>query len=217
MKIKLSKTLAIALALCLTFAGFSAFAADVEIVTSYDYSTCLNEEGKATDASVSVTAKVNNIAEGSEVTYYVRAGDEIVYINQETANADGVAAFKTFTAAWNKLTASKVVFGSDANWSEGDFTFVPAGNYKTSGTANAVADAVWAQPFNELDAEGNPVVGFQYTAKVKGNYSEYGIRATIDGVEVELPALGCSEDGDYTVVVFGDGITSAPDAVAYAK
>ena len=55
MKIKLSKTLAIALALCLTFAGFTAFAANVEIVTSYDYT-------QAADAQVSVTSKVNDIA-----------------------------------------------------------------------------------------------------------------------------------------------------------
>ena len=135
MKIKLSKTLAVVLALCLTFAGFSAFAADVAIETSYDYE-------QAADAGVKVKASVKNIAEGSEVTYYVSAGDEIVYINQETAGASGVT-FPTFTAAWNKLTASTVVFGSDAKWNEGGFTFVPAGNYKTSGTANAAADASW--------------------------------------------------------------------------
>ena len=206
MKIKLSKTLAIALALCLTFAGFSAFAADVAIETSYDYT-------QAADATVTVKASVKNIAEGSEVTYYVSAKDEIVYINQETAGASG-ATFPAFTAAWNKLTASTVVFGSDANWNEGGFTFVPAGNYKTSGTANAVADeGAWAV---ETMLEEAGTTGVSFTAQVKGNYSEYGIRVTIDGQTVELPALGCSEDGTYTVFV-GDVTADKITAVAYAK
>ena len=200
MKIKLSKTLAIALALCLTFAGFSAFAADVAIETSYDYT-------QAADATV------KNIAEGSEVTYYVSAKDEIVYINQETAGASG-ATFPAFTAPWNKLTASTVVFGSDANWNEGGFTFVPAGNYKTSGTANAVADEEAWEVETNLQEAGT--TGVSFTAQVKGNYSEYGIRVTIDGQTVELPALGCSEDGTYTVFV-GDVTADDITAVAYAK
>ena len=204
MKIKLSKTLAVVLALCLTFAGFSAFAADVAIETSYDYT-------QAADATVTVKASVKNIAEGSEVTYYVSAGDEIVYINQETAGAAGVT-FPAFSAAWNKLTASTVVFGSDANWNEGGFTFVPAGNYKTSGTATATAqEGAWAGETREDDT-----LGVSFTAKVTGNYSEYGIRATIDGVTVELPALGCSEDGTYTVFV-GNVTADQITAVAYAK
>ncbi len=209
MKIKLSKTLAIALALCLTFAGFSAFAADVEIVTSYDYE-------QAADAQVSVTAKVNNIAEGSEVTYYVSAGDDIVYINQATADANGVT-FPTFTAAWNKLTASEVVFGSDAGFSEGGFTFVPAGNYKTSGRATATKDdTAWAVP---TDDEETGFKGYSFTATVTGNYAEYGIKVTLDGVEVELPALGCSETGSYTVFVAADntGELAGITAEAYAK
>lgn len=204
MKIKLSKTLAVVLALCLTFAGFSAFAADVAIETSYDYE-------QAADATVTVKASVKNIAEGSEVTYYVSGGDEIVYINQETAGAAGVT-FPAFTAAWNKLTASTVVFGSDANWNEGGFTFVPAGNYKTSGTANAAAEeAAWA-----VAAKYDETDGVSFTAKVTGNYSEYGIKATIDGETVELPALGCSEDGTYTVFV-GNVTVGEISAVAYAK
>lgn len=208
MKIKLSKTLAIALALCLTFAGFSAFAADVEIVTSYDYE-------QAADAQVSVTAKVNNIAEGSEVTYYVSAGDDIVYINQATADANGVT-FPTFTAAWNKLTASKVVFGSDAGKSWSGFTFVPAGNYKTEGTATATADkATWginAGPYDGMS-------GISFTATVTGNYSEYGIRVTQDGETVDLPALGCSEEGSYTVFIGADNASDLEGikAEAYAK
>lgn len=203
MKIKLSKTLAVVLALCLTFAGFSAFAADVAIETSYDYT-------QAADATVTVKASVKNIAEGSEVTYYVSNGDEIVYINQETAGASGVV-FPAFTAAWDKLTASAVVFGSDANWNEGGFTFVPAGNYKTSGTATATAQDSWA-----VEAREDNTDGVSFTAKVTGNYSEYGIKATIDGQTVELPALGCSEDGTYTVFV-GNVTADAISAVAYAK
>jgi len=212
MKIKLSKTLAIALALCLTFAGFSAFAADVEIVTSYDYSECLTEDGKATDADVSVTAIINNMNEGDEVTYYVSNGDEIVYINQETAPAGGVVEFDTFTAAWDELTSSTVVFGSDAGKSWSGFTFVPAGNYKTEGTATAAAEeAAW-----EVAGTEDGATGVSYTAKVTGNYSEYGITVTINGETVDLPALGCSEDGTYTVFV---GNVAADDisAVAYAK
>ena len=203
MKIKLSKTLAVVLALCLTFAGFSAFAADVAIETSYDYT-------QAADATVTVKASVKNIAEGSEVTYYVSNGDEIVYINQETAGASGVT-FPAFTAAWDKLTASTVVFGSDAKWNEGGFTFVPAGNYKTSGTATATAQDSWAVAAREDNTDG-----VSFTAKVTGNYSEYGIKATIDGQTVELPALGCSEDGTYTVFV-GNVTAGTISAEAYAK
>ena len=203
MKIKLSKTLAVVLALCLTFAGFSAFAANVAIETSYDYT-------QAADATVTVKASVKNIAEGSEVTYYVSDGDEIVYINQETAGASGVV-FPAFTAAWNKLTASTVVFGSDADWNEGGFTFVPAGNYKTSGTATATATDAWAVATTYDETEG-----VSFTAKVTGNYSEYGIKATIEGETVELPALGCSEDGTYTVFV-GNVTVEGISAVAYAK
>ena len=203
MKIKLSKTLAVVLALCLTFAGFSAFAADVAIETSYDYT-------QAADATVTVKASVKNIAEGSEVTYYVSAGDDIVYINQETAGASGVT-FPAFSAPWNKLTASTVVFGSDANWNEGGFTFVNAGNFKTSGTATATATAEW-----ETEGSEDGATGVSYTAKVTGNYSEYGITVTIDGETVNLPALGCSEDGTYTVFV-GNVTADGIEAVAYAK
>lgn len=206
MKIKLSKTLAIALALCLTFAGFSAFAADVEIETSYAYD-------QAADAQVSVKATINNMAEGDEVTYYVSNGDEIVYINQETAPAGGVVAFDTFTAAWNKLTASTVVFGSDAGKSWKGFTFVPAGNYKTEGTATATAvDAAWEVAGSEAET-----TGVNFTAKVSGNYSEYGITLTVEGEGiVDLPALGCSEDGTYTVYV--GGVTAEQvSAVPYAR
>lgn len=216
MKIKLSKTLAIALALCLTFAGFSAFAADVAIETSYDYT-------QAADATVTVKASVKNIAEGSEVTYYVSDADEIVYINQETAGDSGVT-FPEFTAPWNKLTASTVVFGSDANWSEGGFTFVPAGNYKTSGNADATGDEdpswMTSGTENVTLADGTveeAVSGYSFTAKVSGNYSEYGIKITLDGVDVELPALGCSEAGSYTVFVGGITADDAATAVAYAK
>ena len=204
MKIKLSKTLAVVLALCLTFAGFSAFAADVEIVTNYDYK-------QAADATVAVTAKVNNMTEGDEVTYYVSNGDEIVYINQETAPANGTVVFDTFTAAWNKLTASAVVFGSDAGKSWSGFTFVPAGNYKTEGTATATATDAW-----ETEGLEDGASGVSFTAKVTGNYSEYGITVTIDGATVNLPALGCSEDGTYTVFV-GNVTADEIEAVAYAK
>ena len=214
MKIKLSKTLAIALALCLTFAGFSAFAADVAIETSYDVDAVNANAATA----VTVKASVKNIAEGSEVTYYVSSSDEIVYINQETAGASGVT-FPDFTAPWNKLTASTVVFGSDADWNEGGFTFVPAGNFKTSGTANAVADEIaWGVEGTQpgADTDGADLSGVLFTAKVSGNYSEYGIIATIDSVAVELPALGCSEDGTYTVFV--GGVTDAEiTAKPYAR
>jgi len=206
MKIKLSKTLAVVLALCLTFAGFSAFAADVEIVTSYDYT-------QAADAQVSVSATINNMTEGDEVTYYVSNGDDIVYINQETAPAGGVVAFDTFTAAWNKLTASTVIFGSDAGKSWKGFTFVPAGNYKTEGTATATKDdTAWAIEAQEAESEG-----YSFTATVTGNYAEYGIKITLDDVEVELPALGCSEAGSYTVYVGNISADDAATAVAYAK
>ena len=213
MKIKLSKTLAVVLALCLTFAGFSAFAADVAIETSYDIDAVKANEATA----VTVNASVKNIAEGSEVTYYVSAGDEIVYINQETAGASGVT-FPAFTAAWDKLTASTVVFGSDANWNEGGFRFVNAGNYMTSGTANAVADDAWDVEGTEVGADegGTNLEGVVYTAKVSGKYSEYGIRVTINEETVELPAFGCSQDGTYTVFVGGVTVDEI-DAVPYAR
>lgn len=212
MKIKLSKTLAIALALCLTFGGFSAFASaglpDVEIETSYAYD-------QAADASVSVTATINNMTEGDEVTYYVSNGDEIVYINQETAPAGGTVVFDTFSAAWNKLTASTVVFGSDAGKSWKGFTFVPAGNYKTNGTATATAgEGNWG-----VAGSYDSMTGICFTATVTGNYSEYGIRVTQGNETVELPALGCSEEGSYTVFIGADNVDDLAGitAEAYAK
>ena len=207
MKIKLSKTLALALALCLTFCGFSAFAADVAIETSYDYDAVQANAATA----VRVMASVKNIAEGSEVTYYVSDSTDIVYINQETAGASGVT-FPAFTAPWNKLTASTVVFGSDANWNEGGFTFVNAGNFKSSGNARVTyAEDAWI-----TSGEYAGSTGVCYTAKVDGNYTEYGIRVTIDENTVELPALGCAQDGTYTVFI-GDVAAEQVVAVPYAR
>ena len=176
-----------------------------------------NEQPAITAGKVVSDASVKNIAEGSEVTYYVSAGEEIVYINQETAGESGVT-FPEFTAAWNKLTASTVVFGSDADWNEGGFRFVNAGNYMSSGSANAVADDAWDVEGTEEGADkgGANLSGVSFTAKVSGKYSEYGIRVTINEETVELPALGCSEDGTYTVFV--GGVTAAEiDAVPYAR
>lgn len=209
MKIKLLKTLAVVFAVCLTFAGISALAADVVIETSYDYADV--------DTPVIVNAKVQNIDADAEVTYYVSDNEgNVVYLNQETANGSGVVTFPAFKAGWNTLLASTVKFGSDASWSESGFTFVNGGNYKTSGSAWAEADDAWAVEGSFEDEDGL-VEGISYTAKVGGNYSEYGIKVTIGGTQVKLPALGCSEDGTYTVLVGGVVLTDIQAAEAYAE
>ena len=65
------------------------------------------------------TSMINSATFYDRFEEYVKNGDEIVYINQETAGESGVT-FPAFTAAWNKLTASTVVFGSDAVGSVGN-------------------------------------------------------------------------------------------------
>ena len=210
MKIKLSKTIAVVLAICVMFASFSAFAASVKMTTTYDYD--------GDNSSVNVTTTVDNIAEGAEVTYYVSNANEIVYINQLTAE-DGDVTFPTFSAAWNTLLTSNVIVGSDADYNNASdaLTFVEGGNAKTPGNAHAEAaeGAVWEEVtgeeaglyLDEDDEEGTKA--FAYTATVSGNYSEYGLTVTMDEGTRNLKAYGCDADGTYVIVVKGKDLTAA--------
>lgn len=219
MKIKLSKTLAVVLALCLTFAGFSAYAADVTITTSYDFTTMHEDaegynEATALAAALEVNAIVSNIDAGAEVTYYVTNDSEIVYVNQDSAD-DGTVSF-SFTTTWGKADGALVQFGSDANADFGaPFTITEADNYKTSGTATV--SGFTAEPYTSDG--GN---GWKFTSRVSGNATEYGVNVEFpEEGSIDLPAMGCDEDGNFTVVViYGDGSAvpeTAPTAVAYAR
>lgn len=218
MKIKLSKTLAVVLALCLTFAGFSAYAADVTITTSYDFTTMHEDaegynEATALAAALEVNAIVSDIAEGAEVTYYVTNDSEIVYVNQDSAEG-GEVSF-SFTTTWGKADGALVQFGSDAGEEFTAFTITEADNYKTSGTATV--SGFTAESHNSDEGKG-----WKFTAKVSGNATEYGVNVEFPGEgSIDLPAMGCDEDGNFTVVViYADGSavpTEVPVAEAYAR
>ncbi len=108
-----------------------AFAAFMAVATSGLAAVTTTTEYNLTDPSkVSVDVTVNSAAAGSEVTYLVEAGkDNIVYIDQQTADEDGKAFFN-YKIAKDKLVnngyAATVMFGTDGtafNWEGNDFAF----------------------------------------------------------------------------------------------
>ncbi len=220
MKIKLSKTLAVVLALCLTFAGFSAYAANVTITTSYNFTTMHEDavgydEEDALAAELEVNANITGIAQGTEVTYYVTKDSEIVYVNQDSAD-NGTVSFD-FTTTWGEANGASVQFGSDAGVDFGaPFTITPAGNYKTNDDPDVGGVDVEKYTDPATGAEG-----WKFTSSVSGNANVYGVEVTFAEGKAELPAMGCDENGNFVIVVtFGDGQevpANEPDAVAYAR
>ena len=189
MKIKFSKVVAIGCALCVAFAGLTAFAATVTTKTTYDHSEEVT--------TIEVDTEVNGVAPGSEVTYYVSDGTNIVYINQDTAT-NGSVTFK-FNANKGAVLAATAKYGTDdANTTNlPTFAFNEGTNFITNAPAKAEAvDGAWGVEV-PAEVEGVSAKAVAYKAVVSGNYLEYGI--TVDGVN--YPAAGCDDDGTYMVIL----------------
>ena len=221
MKIKLSKTIAVVLALCLIFTGFSAFAAEISMVTSYNLNDLQTEE---TPADVDVITTVKGAAEGDEVTYYVSNGDNIVYINQTTADGGDVVFSKAnklgFSGAWSALENATVVVGTDGSWtgnSAAPMSIVAGGNFMSNASASNNVDAEWETVtrgeentwlFTAEDAAEEIDTAVVFSGTVAGTYKEYGVRvkflnAAEEVITVDFPAYGCNEDGSYFVAIKG--------------
>ncbi len=214
MRVKLSKLLSAVLAICIVFVGFTAFAAEsVKIVTTYD---CTNDDE---DQLVTVTADVTGIAQNSEVTFLVAnqtsgiASTDIVYINQETADADG--AHFAFTDAWNKITSAYIKFGSDAGFKKDAFQLNSTVNrWKDDEGFNNEElgeDEIITVTGSDFDSSFTGTT-YAFMGKATGPVEAYGIKITIDEVAHKLPAMGCAEDGSFVIVV--NGITEAEAATA---
>ena len=126
MKIKFSKTLAIACVLCMAFATLTAFA-DVTVVTTTDYDFDRhNDENNTIDMTVTTT--VTGLDDNGEITYYVTNGDKIVFIDQKTAT--GTATSFEFKASYGDVIKAVAKNGSDKGYTGfQDFTFGEGCNY----------------------------------------------------------------------------------------
>lgn len=204
MKIKFTKTLAIACVLCLALANLTAFA-DVTTVTSYDLDM-------ADTADMTVTTTVSNVTAGAEITYYVSKADgTIVYIDQDNAT-DGTVVFD-FVAKKGDIFAATAKNGSDKGIEFPEFTFQAGCNYMTHGDADVTqSETNWAKENTEYG-----VTGYIFEGKIEGNVKAYGIKLTLNGVEETFQAMGCNEDGVFAVVVEGITADDAATAVAYAE
>ena len=98
-------------AMIVAFAAFMAVATSglAAVTTTTEY--YINDINK-----VSVEVAVTSAAAGSEVTYLVESGDDIVYIDQQTADGNGAVNFN-YKISKGKLTgyAATVKFGTDGN------------------------------------------------------------------------------------------------------
>ena len=198
MKIKFSKTLAIACILCMAFATLTAFAdVTVTTITNYDYDA-------AADADMVITTTVAGLEQDGEITYYVENEDGIVYIDQATATSNA-AEFK-FSASKSAVLAATAKNGSDKGYAFPTFEFNDGCNYLTQGTATVTETPDnWGvySPDNE---------GYIFHGKVSGAAKAYGINITINGNTEELLAMGCDEDGTFAIVV--QNITAEEAATA---
>jgi len=201
MKIKFSKVLAIVCALCVAFAGLTAFAApSVTTRTNYDHDAVAGTK-------ILVETTVAGLSDGTEVTYYVASdasSTSIVYINQKSAS-EGTVDF-TFEADKDAVLAANAKFGSNSlSATFPTFYFNEGSNYFDEADANAAKiDAAWGVAY-----EG----GYSFKADLDGNAKEYGI--VYDGNY--YPAAGCDEDGVYMVVLKGLGTINAADVDTYVK
>ena len=190
MKIKFSKTLAIACVLCLAFATLTAFAAPtVTTITSYDYEA-------ADSAEMTITTTVAGLEQNGEITYYVaKETGDIVYIDQATAE-DNKVVF-TFVAKQGDVLAATAENGSDKGYTFPTFEFNEGCNYLTEGTATiAETEGAWG-----VANPDTTVGGYIFQGKVSGAAKAYGVAITVGGTEVELQAMGCDKDGTFAIVL----------------
>lgn len=192
----MKKILAIACVLCFAFATLTAFAAPaVTTITSYDYDA-------VADADMTITTTISGLDQNGEITYYVaKDNGDIVYIDQATA--ESTAAEFTFVAKKGDVLAATAKNGSDKGYAFPTFEFNDGCNYLTEGTAD-----VEKTEANCVYVEATKTYTFQ--GKVSGNAKAYGVKITIDGVEEELLAMGCDEDGTFAIEI--QNITAAEAA-----
>ena len=190
MKIKFSRTLAIACILCLAFATLTAFAdVTVTTITTYDYEA-------AADADMTITTTVAGLEQDGEITYYVaKESGDIVYIDQATAE-DNKAVF-TFVASKENVLAASAKNGSDKGYQFPTFEFNDGCNYLTQGTAT-VTETAGAWGVANPDAT---VGGYIFQGQVSGAATAYGVSIEIGGERVELQAMGCDANGVFAIVL----------------
>ncbi len=215
MRVKLSKLLSAVLAICVVFAGFTAFAAPANVVTTTNYNYATNNDGNdaiPSGATMTITTMVTGVASGTEVTYLVSKGtasDDIVYIDQATADAAG-ATF-TFTADQGKIFAATAKYGSDDSELTGlpTFTFNHGVKYLTNAAKGVTQGSLWGTP---LEGATNAYI---YSGTVTGPVTAYGVKLA-DGTE--LPAMDCETiDGSFVIIVEGITQTEAAGATVLVK
>ena len=203
MKIKFSKTLAIACALCLAFATLTAFAdVTVTTITNYDFDAAGTED-------MTITTTVAGLTQDGEITYYVENAGEIVFIDQKTAE-DNEVEF-VFKAAKNSVISATAKNGSDKGYAFPTFKFNEGCNYLTQGTATLTQSQDNWGVYDE--AKG----GYVFQGQISGAVEEYGITITVNGNTENLLAKGCSEDGTFAIVVQNIDATEAGTVVKYVK
>ena len=213
MRVKLSKLLPAVLAICIVFVGFTAFAAEVVTTTNYNYDDnyITNNDGSdgiPAKATMTVTTTVTGVKEGTEVTYLVSDGtasSDIVYINQDTADENGVTF--TFNADQGRLFSCTAKYGSNATLTMPTFKFNHGVNFMSNGTANV--SGLTADSYSDGEDEGTLFLG-----KVGGEVVEYGIQ-TKDGTK--FPAMGCDNAGNFAVLISGINTTDATSYVVTRK
>ena len=202
----------------MTFATLTAFAADkiVTVVTEYDV------ENLST-TNIEVKATVSGVAAGDEITYYVAKGDDIVYIDQKTA--EGASVEFTFNAAQGDVLASSAKNGSDKGYTFPTFKFAEGVNFQTNGTATAnEVQANWAKPVAEAglvleEGEAALTGGYVFQGKLSGQVEkEYGVQIILGENTYRFPAKGCDENGVYVVVIdgFDDTVPAVKSAIESA-
>ena len=218
MKIKFSKTLAIACVLCMAFATLTAFA-DVTVVTTTDYDFDRhNDENNTIDMTVTTT--VTGLDDNGEITYYVTNGDKIVFIDQKTAT--GTATSFEFKASYGDVIKAVAKNGSDKGYTGSqDFTFGEGCNY----LSNAAKDITetpnnWGEKVSlEVEGESNITGQYVFQGTVQGPVTEYGVKVKLgtDTEYTEFPAQGCDDRGNFAIVIEGLTDTEAATAVKYVK
>lgn len=201
MKIKFSKTLAIACVLCMAFATLTAFA-DVTVVTTTDYDFDLhNDEDNTIDMTVTTT--VTGLADNGEITYYVENDGEIVFIDQKTA--DNNKAVFVFKAAYGDVINAVAKNGSDKGYTGfQNFTFGEGCNYLSNdGKSITKTPGNWGVENTYADADEVIADGYVFHGVVRGPVTEYGVKIKLDGDTeyTELPAKGCDINGTFAIVL----------------
>lgn len=225
MRINSSKSIAALMAVCVgTLSSVTAMAAP--IVTTY---TTYDIAAENASANVDVVTKVEGASANSQVTFLVAkpnvtTGNDIVFIDQQKANAEGAVDF-TFSAPQNKMYADNLTVNVKlgTNGSENSFptfTFTEGANYY--GTGNPAVAVKTADDAGYADADALATLtgvtasdSKVYWGKLSGNASGKSYGLTIDNVNYR--AYGCGYDGTFCIVLNGDGATSAGVATAYVE